>query len=340
MATDAQAASTGVKLRRLAPHDLDAVAAIDTSITGRSRRNYFERRLEAALREPPLHAQFGLEQEGKLAGYVLARRLEGEFGRPDPALRLEVIGVTPGKQGRGFGSKLLEMLESEAKRQGIAELRTQVLWTDHDMLRFLDRARFRLGHSQVIDCVVHAGRISSAEEDKALAAEQHGAGKEIDYSRPAGYDFETLARDCAEVRSLAPEDVAGVARVDFRITGSDRSPYIARQVNEALRDSAVRVSLAAHRDGSIAGYITAKVDFGDFGRAEPVAVIDTIGVDPGYVGAGIGTALLSQLFVNLHALHVERVETVIAPERLDLLGFFYRAGFAPSQRLGFVKRLS
>ncbi|MGC2519091.1 MAG: GNAT family N-acetyltransferase, partial [Burkholderiales bacterium] len=72
---------------------------------------------------------------------------------------------------------------------------------------------------------------------------------------------------------------------------------------------------------------------------EPVAVIDTIGVDPGFAGTGIGTALLSQLFVNLEALHVERVETVIARENFDLLGFFYRAGFGPSQRLAFVKRL-
>jgi len=104
-------------------------------------------------------------------------------------------------------------------------------------------------------------------------------------------------------------ELPDIERIDRRITGRDRRTYISRIVDEALRDSAVRVSLAAHSGGSVAGFVTAKVDFGDFGRTEPVAVVDTIGVDPGFAGTGIGTALLSQLFINLEALHVERVET-------------------------------
>jgi ribosomal protein S18 acetylase RimI-like enzyme len=84
----------------------------------------------------------------------------------------------------------------------------------------------------------------------------------------------------------------------------------------------------------------ASVDFGDFGRTEPVAVLDTIGVDPGFTGAGVGSALLSQLFVNLEALRVERVATVVERDNFGLLEFFYRAGFGPGQRLGFVKRLA
>src|SRR5450759_3990495 len=128
-----QASPTGITLRRLERHDLDAVVQIDASITGRSRRNYFERRLAAALREPSLHVQFGIEQDGSLTGYMLGLRLEGEFGRPDPALRLEVVGVKPGSQGSGLGSKLLGMLEAEAKRLKIGELRTQAAWRDHGM---------------------------------------------------------------------------------------------------------------------------------------------------------------------------------------------------------------
>ena len=100
------------------------------------------------------------------------------------------------------------------------------------------------------------------------------------------------------------------------------------------------MSLAAYCDGAAVGYLAAKVDFGDAGRTEPTAVIDTLAVDPDRFGSGIGTALVSQLLVNLMALRVERIETEIAREGLDLLAFFYRLGFAPSARLGFVKRLS
>ena len=83
----------------------------------------------------------------------------------------------------------------------------------------------------------------------------------------------------------------------------------------------------------------ARADLGDFGRTEPVAVIDTLGVDPEYAHRGIGRALLSQLFANLDALRVERVETIVPQRNLGLLGFLYAAGFAPSQRLPFVHHL-
>ena len=340
MAERAQAGPlSGVKLRPLAAPDLDAVVDIDAQITGRSRRAYFERRLQAALRTPALHIQYAAEEDGVLEGHVLARRLEGEFGRVEPALRLEVISVRPGEQGHGYGDALLGALEAYARAHGIHEMRTQVTWKDHGMLRFLEHAGFNLGRHQVIDCEIHAGKLGSGEDDKILAPEHHHLSAEIDYSAPQANDYEALARDRADVRSLERADLDDIVRIDRRIMNRDRSAYIGRVVDDALRDSAIRVSLAAHQDGSVTGFIMASVDFGDFGRTEPVAVIDTMGVDPGFTGAGVGTALLSQLFVNLEALRVERVASVVACDDFGLLGFFYRAGFAPSQRLGFVKRL-
>jgi ribosomal protein S18 acetylase RimI-like enzyme len=104
-----------------------------------------------------------------------------------------------------------------------------------------------------------------------------------------------------------------------------------------MKDSAARVSLVARVDGVAAGFVMARTNFGDYGRTEPVAVLDTIGVDPDYSRRGIGHALLSQLFADLAELRVERVETVVASKDFRLLGFFYDAGFKPSQRLVFVK---
>ena len=112
------------------------------------------------------------------------------------------------------------------------------------------------------------------------------------------------------------------------------------RLDEAMVDSAIRVSLTARLDRAIVGYLMASADLGDFGRTEPVAVIDTIGVDPDYAHRGVGHALLSQLFANLGALRIERVETVVAPRDLGLLGFLYDVGFVPSQRLPFVRRLA
>ncbi|HWP89692.1 MAG TPA: GNAT family N-acetyltransferase, partial [Burkholderiales bacterium] len=125
-----------------------------------------------------------------------------------------------------------------------------------------------------------------------------------------------------------------------KLAGRKREAYIRELVDEAMSDSAVRVSLVARVDGIAAGFVMARADFGDYGRVEPVAVLDIIGVDPDFGHRGLGHALLSQLFANLQALGVERVETVAARENFGLLGFFYDAGFEQSQRLSFEKRVA
>ena len=328
-----------ITLRRTAAHDLDSVVALDAANVGRFRQCYFERRLKAALAQPALHVQFSAEQDGKFVGFMMARQLLGQFGRAEPALRLEAIGVAPGEQGHGIGSTLLAKIESEAQRRHMPAIRTTAYWRDHAIMQFFDGAGFELSRDLVIDCATY--RLAAHDGDKVLA-HAHLTGfsaSEVDYSAGAENDFEA-ARDKVDARALEFGDLNDIVRIDQGITGRRRESYIRELVEEAMTDSAVRVSLVARVDGIAAGFVTARTDFGDFGRAEPVAVLDTIGVDPDYAHRGVGHALLSQLFVNLDALRVERVETVIARENFGLLGFLYDVGFEPSQRLSFVKRVA
>jgi ribosomal protein S18 acetylase RimI-like enzyme len=331
------AAATAVTVRKLAASDLDAVVAIDAPIMGRSRRAYHERRLRAARQQPGLHVQFAVDGPKGLAGYLLARKLHGQFGRAVPAFRLEMIAVAPDRQARGVGTALMRALEAEARKQGVPEIRTSAAWKRHDMLRFLDHAGFELGRNVIVNCSVHAGRLTGSGTEAVTAPEATSWSQEINYGAQKENDYEALERDAADVRTLAADDLPDLTRVDRRVTGQDRAAYVRQLVDEALNDSAIRVSLTARVDGIVAGFVAARTDFGDFGRTEPVAVLDTIAVDPDFAHQGVGHALLSQLFVNLHALRVERVETVVSRDNFPLLGFLYSAGFEQSERLGFVK---
>jgi ribosomal protein S18 acetylase RimI-like enzyme len=84
----------------------------------------------------------------------------------------------------------------------------------------------------------------------------------------------------------------------------------------------------------------ARVDFGEFGRTEPTAILDTIGVDPAYARQHVGRALLEQLLLNLGSLRAERVLTEVEWNHLPLLGFLGRTGFGPAQRLAFEKAIA
>ena len=188
----------------------------------------------------------------------------------------------------------------------------------------------------VLGCALADSDLGTSREQPVEQAQPADAN---DYGTPGARDVASLGRDGVEVGVLLERDLEGVARIDRRHTGRDRRGYLCRTLREALADSAVRVSLAARVDGGVAGYVMARVDYGDFGRAEPVAVIDTVGVDALRARQGIARTLLSQLFLNLRGLGVERVETVVEAGALDLMGFFYRAGFRPAERLAFLKRL-
>jgi predicted N-acetyltransferase YhbS len=320
---------------------MESVVALDAATVGRGRRLYFERRLKAALEQTERHVQFSAEQDGRFVGFIKSRKQLGEFGRAEPALLLESISVAPDAQRHGVGSALLARLESEARRLGVPAIRTTASWRDHQIMQFFDAAGFSFSRNMILDCPMRQTRGTAHESDKTLAP-AHVTGfsvTEVDYSAPAANDFEALARDRFDVRALNAQDVEDIIRVDQRVTGRRREAYIRELVDEAMSDSAVRASLVVRVDGIAAGFVMARADFGDYGRVEPVAVLDTIGVDPDYGHRGVGHALLSQLFANLRALGVERVETMVARENFGLLGFFYDAAFEQSQRLSFEKRV-
>lgn len=166
------------------------------------------------------------------------------------------------------------------------------------------------------------------------------AQREVNLSDPNADAPDALSRDRIPARSLRADDLPAIIGLDRRITGRDRTAYYKRKVSEALNESGVRVSLVAEVDGQFAGFMMARVDFGEFGRASAAAVIDTIGVHPAFANRGVGRALLSQLLANLASLRVEVVRTQLDWDEVGLLSFLKACGFKPSQRLCFTRRIA
>jgi GNAT superfamily N-acetyltransferase len=298
-------------VRPLSAADFEAVVALDARISGAARRGYFEKRLQAGLRQPRQHLQLATATPaGELTGFVLSRKAGGEYGGSEGSVVLEVFGVDPAARHKGAGTRMLARLTGLARERNISALVTQAHWKEHGILRFLDATGFELAPRRILEAPVQRVVVDDSDTAPPL------------------------------VRNLREGDLEALLRIDERITGRDRTDYLRRKLDEVLHESAIQVSLVVEDDGFAVGFAMARVDFGDFGHLGATASLDTIGVDPRFARHGFASALLAQMVENLAALHVERLETEVAPDAVDLHRFLHRAGFATSQRVAFRKTLA
>lgn len=152
-------------------------------------------------------------------------------------------------------------------------------------------------------------------------------------------DENALDNDPVLVRSLESGDLPSILRIDRAATGQTREELYRIKLARTLSEPTLSVSLIAELDAHVVGFVFASLYYGELGRPEPVAVLDAIGVDPGYRRRSVGSELVRKLEVNLRALHVERIETQVEWTDLELLGFFAERGFVPAPRLCLELRL-
>ena len=143
----------------------------------------------------------------------------------------------------------------------------------------------------------------------------------------------SLETDHVEVRNLKVEDLDWMIRIDSQHSGKQRREYYKVKLAEVAKDTGVRISLAATIKGEPAGFLMGRLYYGEFGQPEPVAILDSLGVASAFTGQNVATALMRQLQMNLAALGIERLQTQIEWDQVDLIKFFQKSGFKPAARL-------
>ncbi len=288
---------------------LDAVVRLDNATNLSHRRDFFAKRFEAQEKHPLAFISIGASRDGELVGFVCCHMLKGEFGSDELIAVLDAMAVDPESQGHGLGHDLMAQLMSEIRTRGGMELQTQTGWDQPAMLDFFASTGFRMAPRLILERATP------------------------DYSDPSRDEFDNLSRDEVLVRSLAQDDLEQVVRIDAKITGHQRRDFFKRKFQEVLFESGVRISLIAEIDGMAVGFMMARVDSGEFGRAATEAVIDTLGVAKAFRSQHVGHALLAQLLGNLSTLQVESVRSEVEWNNFGLLGFLESCDFVLSQRL-------
>ena len=131
-----------VPVRTLRAEDLEALVRIDRKIVGRSRREYLARKLDTALRDSGVCISLAAECDGRIAGFMLGSLYYGEFGLPEPVAILDTLEVDADLRHRRVATALLRQLLLNLRALGIERVRTEVDWTQRDLLAFFAQSGF------------------------------------------------------------------------------------------------------------------------------------------------------------------------------------------------------
>lgn len=131
-----RAPSDSVSIRRARRGDLEQIIAIDASVTGLEKRNYWKsvyRRYGVA--GTPERQFLVADAKGRVVGFVIGEVRDWEFGSA-PCGWVFGIDVEPGSRLAGIGARLLEAITTGFRRAGVRKVRTMLARDNKLVLSF------------------------------------------------------------------------------------------------------------------------------------------------------------------------------------------------------------
>jgi len=139
------------------------------------------------------------------------------------------------------------------------------------------------------------------------------------------------------VRSIKIEDADDIGRIQSSITKSPAKIDFRQVIEEQVqRDKGA--SFVAEVDNRIVGFMISYIVYGGFGL-EKSAWIATLGVDPQFMGQGIGKRLAKEILRVCQDRGIKHVFTSVRWDSVDLLSFFKTLDFDRSNFINLRKEL-
>ena len=139
------------------------------------------------------------------------------------------------------------------------------------------------------------------------------------------------------IRKIRAEDADAINSIQTSITKSSEKTDFRNIIGEQVRKNE-DISFAAEIDGKIVGYMISYTIYGGFGL-DKSAWISTLGVDPKYMGQGIGKKLAEEIVQVYREKGIRYIFTTVRWDSVDLLSFFKTLGFDRSNFINLRKEL-
>ena len=143
--------------------------------------------------------------------------------------------------------------------------------------------------------------------------------------------------DNTVIRRLRPEDTDEIRRISSAISRAyDKTDFT--QIVKKQTQSDDDASFVAERENRLVGYCISYTLSGSFGMGKS-AWLAMLGVDPKFMGQGIGEMLATETLKFYKMQGVKDIYTSVRWDSTDLLSFFKTLGFQRSDFISLHKSL-
>jgi len=140
------------------------------------------------------------------------------------------------------------------------------------------------------------------------------------------------------IRTLKKEDASEIDRINEVITKNSAKDEFKRMVEE-LAQTPGNKSYVAEYQGKVVGYMISYVLSAGFGIGKS-AWIATVGVEPKFMGQGIGKTLAIEILEFYSKKDIKNIYTSVRWDSTDMLSFFKTLGFSRSHFINLRKEIA
>lgn len=146
-----------------------------------------------------------------------------------------------------------------------------------------------------------------------------------------------LTQEVFSIRRMQVEDADDISNIFVHITKAPVRGDFKRLIEEHAAGGH-SVALVAEMEGSVIGFMISYINTFGFG-IERSAWIATMGVDPRYMGQGIGRKLAQETLSWFRTHGITNIYTSVRWDATDMLSFFKTLGFTRSDLINLTKEL-
>lgn len=136
-----------------------------------------------------------------------------------------------------------------------------------------------------------------------------------------------------EITSINAASLEAVVALDKATNDVSRRDFFSKRFGAQEKHPQSFISLGAHADGKLLGFICCHMLKGEFGSDELIAVLDAMSVNPDMQGKGLGHALMTRLHTEIRERGGVELQTQAGWNQPAVLDFFASSGFHMAPRL-------